>query len=588
MEKRFTVWAPFAKTMTLMLDGTSFEMDRCDLGYWFADGPVEAGVSEYFFIIDGTIKANDPRVKFLPYGQNGLGVYFEASDFHWSDSGFKGQALESAVIYELHVGSFSSVGRYEGVKDKLTHLKELGITHIEFMPLGSFSSGKGAFCGWGYDSIFPYAPHAAYGHPFELMDLIDSCHGLGLSVIIDLVMNHFGPSGAVQGLFGPYTTDTYKTPWGRAINFDGAYSYEVRRYFIDCALMWLDDYHFDGVRIDATHAIFDQSALSIMTELNDAIDQLGQRLGKSFIKIAESDLNDPRLVSSKTCGGYGFDAQWSDDFHHALHAYMTRESLGYYQDFGDFSQVKKAFCQGFVYAGDYSKYRKAFKGQALPKNAATKLITYIQNHDQIGNRGFGERLSHLVHPSHLYAMAAINLLAPTVPMIFQGEEWGSKARFLYFTSHADEGLSKAVFEGRKREFKEFFSDENALESLLDPQSDEAFLTSKLDWKELSSGNGKDLFQWYQRMILLRRRYISCNKQRDFLDEASIRIDDDKILQIQIGRLWIIVNLADHRLSLDKPNEQRAKALAIKGQYYWESGCLALGAFFVGVFLQGHS
>ena len=588
MEIQFTVWAPFAKTMSLVLDGMPLEMTRGEMGYWSATGPARSGVSEYFFMIDGTMKANDPRVKFLPNGQNGLGVYFDASDFHWSDSGFKGVGLESAVMYELHVGSFSDAGSYEGVKDKLAYLKELGITHIEFMPLGSFSSGKGAFCGWGYDSIFPFAPHAAYGHPFELMDLIDSCHRLGISVIIDLVMNHFGPSGAVQDFFGPYTTDTYKTPWGRAINFDGAYSYEVRRYFIDCALMWLEDYHFDGVRIDATHAIFDQSALSIMTELNDAIDQLGQRLGKSFIKIAESDLNDPRLIRPKSFCGYGFDAQWSDDFHHAMHAYMTKESLGYYEDFGEMSQVKKALCQGFVYAGDYSKFRKAYKGQALPKKAATKLITYIQNHDQIGNRGFGERLSHLVNPLHLYAMATIHLLAPTVPMIFQGEEWGAKARFLYFTSHADEDLAKAVFEGRKREFKEFFPDKNALETLIDPQSDEAFIKSKLDWKELSSRNGKELFQWYQRMILLRRRYVSCLKKRDFLDDGSVAIDDDHCMQIFTGRLWIIVNLTDHWLSLAKPKRQRPKALAIKGQYYLEKDRFGVGAFFVGVFLQGQS
>lgn len=596
MERHFRVWAPFAKRMALVVDGRKQEMEPCDLGYWSSNAKVVSGHTEYFFIIDEKIKANDPRVRFLPNGQSGHGVYLDTNNFKWNDDDFKAVELHAAVFYELHVGTFSALASYKGVNEKLEYLKNLGITHIEFMPLGSFSSrpcgydkysGSQRARGWGYDPIFPFAPFAGYGHPFELMELVASCHANGLSVIIDLVFNHFGPSGSVQNLFGPYTNDKYKTPWGDAINFDGPYSYEVRRYVIDCALMWLRDYHFDGVRIDATHAIFDQSALSILSELNSTIDKLGESLGKTFIKIAESDLNNPRLIRPRSDGGEGFDAQWSDDFHHAIHAFITKESRAYYQDFGSLNQVKKALCEGFVYAGNYSSFRKCFRGQALEKNTAAKLITYTQNHDQVGNRAFGERLSHLLNPMHLFAMATINILSPTVPMLFQGEEWGSESRFFYFTSHIDERLAKGVFLGRKREFAGFFGADDGPKELIDPQSDQAFLQSKLDWHNYFKPDSQELWHWYRLMIEVRRRYISSQKTRSFLSQESVLAIDDSVILLTYEKLFVALNLSkkEQNLSVGKDLVCRLKAIALKGACGFEGEDLFLGPMAVGVFTR---
>ncbi len=385
--------------------------------------------------------------------------------------------MSDAVIYELHVGTFTPAGTYAAAQAMLPHLVKLGITHVELMPLATFPGRRG----WGYDGVDLYAPLPAYGSPEDLARFVAACHGAGLGVLLDVVYNHLGPDGNYLGSYGPYFTDRVKTAWGEAMNYDGPYSDEVRRFVIDNALMWLRDYGFDGLRLDAVHAIFSFEATHILEELAAAVRRLGNELDRSFVLIAESDLNDPRLVHSAVRGGFALAAHWEDDFHHALHRFFTGETAGYYADFHGLEDIAAALREGYVYQGQYSEYRHRRHGRPPRGVAAEQLVVCAQNHDQIGNRAQGERLSMLIGVPQLKAVAALTLLSPFVPLVFQGEEWGATTPFLYFTDHQDSALGRLVAEGRAKEFGSF----RWAGEVPNPQELRTFERSKLDWSEMA-------------------------------------------------------------------------------------------------------
>jgi maltooligosyltrehalose trehalohydrolase len=496
----FSVWAPAAQAVDLVAeeDGgvKSTAMRREADGWWRVEADAAAAPGGYRYAIDGQGPFPDPRSRWQPRGVHGASHVLEAEAFGpRRAAGFSPKPMHEAVIYELHIGTFTPAGTYSAAAERLDYLAGLGITHVELMPLATFPGRHG----WGYDGVDLYAPLPAYGTPRELVRLIDACHERGLAVLLDVVYNHLGPDGNYLGCFGPYFTDRVKTPWGEAINYDGAGSDEVRRFVIDNALMWLRDYGFDGLRLDAVHAIYSFEATHVLEELAAAVRQLGEELQRSFVLIAESDLNDPKLVRSVARGGYGLDAHWSDDFHHAIHRYFTGERAGYYADFHGLEDVAAALRHGYVYRGQFSQFRQRRHGRPPAGVRADQLVVCAQNHDQIGNRARGERLSMLLDVPRLKAVAALTILSPFVPMLFQGEEWGARTPFLYFTDHQDPNLARAVTEGRTREFASF----QWAGEVPDPQAPETFERSKLDWSEMTRAPHAELLDWHRRLIALR-------------------------------------------------------------------------------------
>jgi maltooligosyltrehalose trehalohydrolase len=507
----FTLWAPTAKTLDLCLDDRRLPMNRIEQGWWAVDAPVSSPETAYRFSIDGGPPLPDPFSRWQPDGVHGKSWRggFPPTSRH---AAFRPKPLDAAIIYELHVGTFSPEGNYLGLQNKLPHLVALGVTHLELMPLATFPGRRG----WGYDGVYLFAPHPAYGTPEELVALIESCHRHGLAVILDVVYNHFGPDGNYLASFGPAFTSRCKTPWGEAINYDGAHSDAMRQLVLDNATMWLRDYGFDGLRLDAVHAIFDTRAIHILEELGSHVRHLGKELRREFVLIAESDLNDPRLVRSVEAGGYGLDAHWADDFHHALHRFFTGESDGYYADFSGLEDVATALRHGYVYHGQYSAFRQRSHGRAPDGVAPQQLVVCAQNHDQIGNRALGERLSQLLSPAQLKAVAALLLLSPYVPLLFQGEEWGATTPFLYFTDHQNKELGQAVTKGRQEEFATF-----ALrQSVPDPQTEEAFARSQLRWEELQEPAHAELLEWHRSLIAIRARVDSAPCEVNFDGDAN--------------------------------------------------------------------
>lgn len=494
----FSVWAPHAKSVDLLLDGQRIPLASAAQGYWEADVPARAG-QHYKYSLDGAAGLPDPRSRWQPAGAHGASQVLEArvADMPMPvRGGLRATPLKQAILYEIHVGTFTREGTYAAAQLKLPHLRELGVTHLELMPLATFPGQRG----WGYDGVDLFAPFPAYGTPTELAAFVHACHACGLAVLLDVVYNHLGPDGNYLGSYGPYFTDRYRTGWGAAINYDGPLSDEVRRFVVDNALMWLRDYEFDGLRLDAVHAIFSFEAVHLLEELSHAVRALGKELGRELVLIAESDLNDPRLVYPAARGGYGLDAHWADDFHHALHRYFTGESDGYYADFRGLSDVATALRDGYVYQGRYSVHRGRKHGRPPVGVEPHQLIVSAQNHDQIGNRAQGERLSCLLETGPLKAIAALTLLSPFVPLLFQGEEWGASTPFLYFTDHQDPQLGRLVAEGRSKEFSAF-SWQGAVPN---PQELSTFERSKLDWSELSQPPHAELFAWYRGLIQLRK------------------------------------------------------------------------------------
>ena len=494
----FSVWAPHAKSVDLLLDERRIALAPTARGYWQADVSAHAG-QNYKYSLDGAAGLPDPRSRWQPQGVHGasqvLGSLISETQMPVR-GGFHAAPLSEAIIYELHVGTFTPEGTYAAAQMKLAHLCELGVTHLELMPLASFPGQRG----WGYDGVGLFAPFPAYGTPAELAAFVQACHSRGLAVLLDVVYNHLGPDGNYLGSYGPYFTDRYKTGWGAAINYDGPHSDEVREFVVDNALMWLKDYEFDGLRLDAVHAIFSFEAVHLLELLSNAVRALGKELGKPLVLIAESDLNDPRLVHPVSRGGFGLDAQWSDDFHHALHRYFTGETDGYYADFQGLRDVATALRDGYVYQGQHSAHRGRRHGRPPAHVEPHKLVVSAQNHDQIGNRAQGERLSCLLDAQGLKAVAALTLLSPFVPLLFQGEEWGASTPFLYFTDHQDPELGRLVAEGRSKEFSAF----RWQGAVPNPQELNTFERSKLDWSEPSQPGHAELLEWYRRLIRLNK------------------------------------------------------------------------------------
>jgi maltooligosyltrehalose trehalohydrolase len=492
----FAVWAPLAKAVDLVTTAQRFALQADADGYWRTELDPSCVRDGYKYSIDGGDPMPDPRSRWQPDGVHGNSRILEVAKLRqFQRSKFTSKPLREAVIYELHVGTFTPAGTYAAAQTRLAYLAKLGITHLELLPIATFPGRHG----WGYDGVDLYAPFPSYGTPEELAQFVNACHEQGLGVLLDVVYNHLGPDGNYLGRFGPYFADRVKTAWGEAINYDGAYSDEVRRFIIDNALMWLRDYGFDGLRLDAVHAIFSFEATHILEDLAAAVRRLGSELERRFVLIAESDLNDPRLVHSAARGGYGLQAHWADDFHHAVHQYFTGEGTGYYADFHGLEDIAAALRHGYVYQGQFSAYRQRRHGRPPRGVAADQIVVSAQNHDQVGNRAQGERLSMLLDAARLKAIAALTLLSPFVPLLFQGEEWGACAPFLYFTDHQDPHLGRLVAEGRAREFAGF----RWAGAVPDPQAQQTFERSKLDWSELSKPNHAELLEWYRGLIKLR-------------------------------------------------------------------------------------
>ncbi len=492
----FEVWAPGRERVELVLyPSQRIPMERAERGWWRAEAPNAEAGARYLFSLDGGPGRPDPRSARQPEGTDRPSALVDQGAFSWSDHGWAGFNLSTAVLYEMHVGTFSAAGTFDGAIDHLDHLVDLGVTAVEVMPVAEGSGARG----WGYDGTDLWAPHQAYGGPEALKRLVDACHRRGLGVVLDVVYNHLGPAGNYLNEFGPYFTDRYKTPWGSAVNLDGEGSYGTRDFIISNALMWFSDYHVDGLRLDAVHAIFDESALHILEELSAAVERRALSLGRDLWLIAESDRNDPRICRPRNQHGYGINACWDDDFHHALFTVLTGERESYYMDFGRISQLAKAFQDGYVFDGQFSEFRQRRHGRPARDLPGASFVCCLQNHDQVGNRAFGERISALVGPDLLKVGAALVLLSPFVPMLFQGEEWGASTPFLYFTDHQDPELGRAVREGRRREYPVPDGAE-----VPDPQDPDTFYRSKLDWSELEREPHRDLLDWYRQLMAFRR------------------------------------------------------------------------------------
>jgi len=515
---RFRVWAPKVSSLSLRTVGEPKEilMDPEKNGYFttFVNG-LGPG-TKYFYLLNGNRQRPDPVSRFQPEGVHGPSEVVDPNEFKWEDQDWKGIPLEQIMFYEIHSGTFTPGGTFEAIISAIDYLKnELGITAIELMPVAQFPGERN----WGYDGTYLYAPQNSYGGPNGLKSLVNACHKNGLAVILDVVYNHLGPEGNYLSDYGPYFTDRYKTPWGPAINYDGPGSDEVRKFIIHNALYWVTEYHIDGLRIDAIHGIFDFSAKHILFDIREAVHQQAKELGRHIVVIAESDLNDVRVIDSPRRGGYGLDAQWNDDFHHCLHTVLTGERNGYYQDFGDFNQLVKSLREGFVYSGQYSAYRKRRHGSSSKHLSPSKFVVFSQNHDQVGNRMKGDRLSTLVSFEALKLAAGIVLLSPNIPLLFMGEEYGEEAPFQYFVSHSDHLLIEAVRRGRMEEFSAFrWGGE-----IPDPQDEMTFLRSKIDLDLRHHEKNKTLLEFYKMLIRLRKEIPALS----FQDKKGLQIKSFK-------------------------------------------------------------
>ena len=498
---QFAVWAPFADCVRVRLtsDGVASERELTahDDGVFQAIVAEASVGAEYGYLLGDSDRAlPDPVSRWQPEGVHGASRVVDPSTFRWSADEWRGVAMRDLVIYELHVGTFTRDGTFSAVIPHLRGLRRaLGVNAIEIMPVAQFSGTRN----WGYDGVDLYAVQNSYGGPDGLKQLVNAAHAEDLAVILDVVYNHIGPEGNYLPCYGPYFTEKYKTPWGPALNYDDAGSDEVRRYVVDNARYWIAEYHLDGLRLDAVHGIFDFSAKNLMQEIGEAVHELGAQLGRRVVVIAESDLNDPKLIRSTEEFGYGLDAQWSDDFHHAVHALLTNEKEGYYADFGAIDHLVAALREPFVYDGAHSSYRRrrhGGKSEGLPRE---RFVVAIQNHDQVGNRAKGDRLATLLSPEQLRLAAALLLLSPYVPLIFMGEEYGETNPFQYFVSHGDPGLVEAVRGGRRREFESFGWGDD----MPDPQDEETLRRSVLDRSRVSRPENAALFALYRDLLTLR-------------------------------------------------------------------------------------
>jgi maltooligosyltrehalose trehalohydrolase len=546
----FTVWAPNAETVALQIVAPEHQlipMQKQDEGYWqVTASDIEPGTC-YLYQLNGGETRPDPASFAQPEGVHGPSQVID-QDFTWNDHNWSGVPLENMIIYELHVGTFTPEGTFEAIIPRLEDLRELGVTAIEIMPIAQFPGseppqGGSAYRNWGYDGVYPFAVQNSYGGPKGLKNLVEACHRTGIAVVLDVVYNHFGPEGNYMSHFAPYFTETYRTPWGSAINFDDAHSPDVRSFFIQNALHWLQDYHIDALRLDAIQAIYDLGAKHFLEELVENVAAFSAEDGRRRYLIAESDLNNPRIIRPPDRGGYGLDAQWSDDFHHALHALLTGSDIGYYQDFGKCEHLAKAFQDTFVYDWKYAPHRQRFHGSPALDCPLTQFVVCIQNHDQIGNQMLGERLFKLISFEALKLAAGAVLLSPYIPLLFMGEEYGEEAPFTYFVSHSDPDLIRAVRQGRKQEFAAFHYEGEPL----DPEALETFEMCKMNWEKRKEGNHQVLWSFHQHLIRLRNTHpVLIERDRQCLESGFN--ETDKLVWWRRGReteqLFCLMNFSD--------------------------------------------
>lgn len=498
----FKVWAPFCSKVDLKLflskGETLIAMEKDGEGYFHTEVSNISSGTRYLYVLDGKKVRPDPASRFQPGGVHGPSCVEDPDSYKWKDHKWEGIALRDLIFYEVHIGTFTPKGTFAAAIQKIPYLKKLGVTCLEIMPVAQFPGSRN----WGYDGVGMYAVQNSYGGPKGFKRLVDVCHNAGLAVCLDAVYNHLGPEGNYLHDFGPYFTKKYRTPWGDAINYDDCDSNHVRRFIIENALYWISECHIDVLRLDAIHGIFDFSARHILEELSDEVRKRARKLGRQVHVIAESDLNDSKIIRSKKQGGYGLSGQWNDDFHHAVHSYLTGERQGYYEDFGRLDDISKAIKEGFVYDGKYSHFRKRCHGNSVRGIASEKLVVCIQNHDQVGNRAFGERFSTLVDFDRQKLSAVLLILSPNIPLLFMGQEYGEKAPFQYFIDHGDVNLIRAVQEGRKREFATF-----GWKNTPDPESEKTFLNSKLNWNTNGENKRRYLLRLYKDLIALRKKML---------------------------------------------------------------------------------
>ncbi len=545
-ECEFIVWSPFSKAIDLYLsdEDKKIRMKKDSEDYWKVSVKDIKPGRNYYYLVNGN-RRGDPASNFQPDGINGPSQIVDHSSFEWQDNDFTPVQLKDYIMYEIHTGTFSPEGTFEAAAGKLDYLGELGITAIEIMPVAQFPGERN----WGYDGVFPFAPQNSYGGPEGLKKLVNEAHKKGMSVILDVVYNHLGPEGNYLHEFGPYFTEKYKSLWGNSINFDQAYSDHVRNYFIYNSIYWLSDYHIDALRLDAVHAINDLSAYPFLAELASEVEKYSEVSGKKHYLIAESDLNDFKVIRPLDNYGFGCDAQWSDDFHHSIHTLLTQESDAYYSDFGSPQNLAKAIKNNFVYDGRYSPYRKRKHGNSPAEFSFDKFVHFIQNHDQVGNRAFGKRLSELIPFEGLKLAAGTLILSPSLPMLFMGEEFGENNPFLYFVSFLDESLNQAVKKGRSEEFSSF----NWEGEIPDPHAETTFTKSKLGWEKLKSNNHKALLAFYKD-IIRKRKTIPALGNYDRRDTNTETFEELKLVtmerQINSSRLFAVMNFNEKKITAE--------------------------------------
>jgi maltooligosyltrehalose trehalohydrolase len=548
----FAVWAPKPESVELRVrpigpEGSAtgesrIPMERDEEGWWRPSAPLpQDGVGEfdYGYSLDGSDTVlPDPRSQRQPEGPHGWSRTYDATTFGWTDEKWTGRQLAGGVIYEMHVGTFTPEGTLTAAIDKLDHLVGLGIDFVELLPVNDFNGVHN----WGYDGVLWYTVHEAYGGPENYQRFVDACHERGLAVIQDVVYNHLGPSGNYLPEFGPYLNAAGVNTWGESPNLDGVDSDEVRRYIIDNVLMWLRDFHVDGLRLDAVHALADTRAMHILEEMAVEVEALSAFVGRPLPLIAESDLNDPRLITAREGGGYGLTAQWSDDFHHALYVSLTGDTTGYYADFDSLAALGKVFVHGFFHDGTKSSFRHRRHGQPIDtlRTPTWRLVVCSDNHDQIGNRATGERLSGKLSYSQLGIAAMVTLLSPFTPMIFMGEEWGAATPWQFFTSHPEPELGEVVAKGRLEEFAQMNWDTS---NVPNPQDPSTFTNSKLDWSEPQSGKHADLLKLYAELLQVRRSYPDLTDPRFDHGEATAN-DEEGWLKIERGDVVIVANFSE--------------------------------------------
>jgi maltooligosyltrehalose trehalohydrolase len=531
----FEVWAP-EKTVRLRWAGGDHDMERDDDGWWRLDVPAAGPGTDYAYVLpDGDNALPDPRSQWQPQGVHGPSRVYDQSAFAWTDSSWTGRQLPGAVLYELHIGTFTAEGTFDAAIARLDHLVSVGVDMVELLPVGSFNGEYN----WGYDGVCWYAPHEAYGGPDGLKRFVDAAHARGLGVVLDVVYNHFGPSGAYAPMFAPYLSASGSNPWGASVNLDGPQSDEVRRYIIDSVLMWLRDYHVDGLRLDAVHAMVDHSAVPLLEQMAVEVESLSVSVGRPLSLVAESDLNDPRLITPREAGGLGLQGQWDDDVHHALHTLLTGERQGYYSDFGSLECLQTVLEGAFFHADTWSSFRQRRHGRPVNRSMIPghRFVAYLQNHDQIGNRAIGDRISATLSPGLLKVGATLLLTSPFTPMLFMGEEWAASSPWQFFTSHPEPELAAAVQTGRRREFA---AHGWASDDVPDPQDPATFERSKLDWDEPGKPGHAEVLDLYRRLIALRRSRPDLSNP--WLDKVEVWHGDQYVV-MRRGNCAVAANLA---------------------------------------------